>query len=74
MNPQPAKPKAKVTAQAQKVRPNIQLTRKNWILMAAGVLTIIAGYVFLSKGSITIAPILLVAGYCVLIPISILVK
>ena len=74
MSPQPQKPKSKVTAQAQRPRPNIQLKRKNWILMGAGVLTIVVGYIFLSKGSITIAPILLVAGYCVLIPISILVK
>jgi uncharacterized membrane protein HdeD (DUF308 family) len=72
MNPQPTKPKAKVAA--QKPRPNIQLKPKNWILMGAGVLTIIVGYLFLAKGSITVAPILLVAGYCVLIPVSILVK
>ena len=76
MSPQqPAKqPKARVTAQPQKLRPNIQLKAKNWILMGAGVVSIIAGYIFLSQGSITLAPILLVAGYCVLIPVAILVK
>jgi uncharacterized membrane protein HdeD (DUF308 family) len=56
------------------VRPNIQLRPKNWILLGAGIVTIIAGYILLSHGSITMAPILLVAGYCVLIPIAILIK
>ena len=35
---------------------------------------LIAGYVSLSKGSITLAPALLVSGYCVLIPASLLVR
>ncbi|MEO0108851.1 MAG: hypothetical protein ABIK62_06755 [candidate division WOR-3 bacterium] len=55
-------------------RPNLQFRAKNWILLSIGLVTIAAGYVLLSKGSITLAPILLVAGYCVIIPISILVK
>ena len=67
-------PKAKPGAQGSKVRLNIQLRPKNWILLGAGIATIIAGYILLSQGSITMAPILLVAGYCVLIPIAILIK
>ena len=67
-------PKAKTAAQAAKGRPNIQFKTKNWVLMALGIVTIIAGYVLLSKGSITLAPILLVAGYCVIIPVAILVR
>jgi hypothetical protein len=53
-------------------------TRENYILFAAGILVIIAGYVALSKSpwnsfaSLNIAPVLLVLGYCVLIPVSIL--
>jgi hypothetical protein len=35
-------------------------------------LTIVAGFVILSRGEITIAPILLVIGYCILVPIAIL--
>ena len=35
---------------------------------------IVVGYISLSAGSITLAPILLVMGYCVLIPISIIIK
>jgi len=35
-------------------------------------LTIVAGFVDLSRGGITIGPILLVLGYCILVPIAIL--
>jgi len=34
--------------------------------------TLIAGYATLAGGSETIAPLLLVAGYCVLVPLAIL--
>ncbi len=34
--------------------------------------TILLGYADLARGGMTIAPILLVAGYCVLVPIAIL--
>jgi uncharacterized membrane protein HdeD (DUF308 family) len=67
-------PRAKAGAQPARGRPNIQFKAKNWTLLAAGIVTIIAGYFLLSKGSITYAPILLVAGYCVIIPIGILIK
>ena len=34
--------------------------------------TILLGYADLARGGTTIAPILLVAGYCVLVPLAIL--
>lgn len=34
--------------------------------------TIAAGYADLARGGETIAPVLLVAGYCILVPIAIL--
>ncbi len=37
-------------------------------LFAAGVIAIALGYVALGMGSMTLAPLLLVAGYCLLIP------
>lgn len=40
-----------------------------WILALA---TILLGYVDLARGGETIAPILLVIGYCVLVPVAIL--
>ena len=47
---------------------------KNYLVFALGLLSIILGYVFLSHGSITLAPILLVLGYCVIIPVAIMIK
>lgn len=34
--------------------------------------TLLLGYADLARGGMTIAPILLVAGYCVLVPLAIL--
>lgn len=42
------------------------------ILGGVGVASIVAGFVMLSTGSITLAPVLLVVGYVVLIPLAIL--
>jgi hypothetical protein len=36
------------------------------------VVTIVAGYADLARGGVTLAPILLVIGYCVLVPLAIL--
>jgi hypothetical protein len=57
-----------------KPRPNIAFGRNNYILLLIGIVVIIAGFVSLAKGSITLAPILLVTGYCVIIPLAILIK
>jgi hypothetical protein len=46
----------------------------NSVLLALGVVVLAAGYVALAGGSITLAPILLVLGYCGLIPASLLVR
>ena len=48
--------------------------RINYILMAVGLGMIIIGYIFLAIGDITLAPILLVLGYCGVLPAAILVK
>ena len=40
----------------------------NSALLALGVILILVGYLALSKGSITLAPILLVAGYVIVVP------
>ena len=42
--------------------------RINTTLLALGIAMILLGYLALSKGSITLAPILLVAGYVVVVP------
>ena len=44
----------------------------NWKIFLAGMVSIGLGYIFLAASDITIAPIFLVLGYCVLIPVSFL--
>ena len=59
---------------------NIPFTSKNLKIFIAGLLVIGLGYVLLSIPpadgflSLTMAPILLVLGYCVIIPASLLLK
>ena len=54
-------------------------TKRNVRFFAAGIGVILLGYFFLAQPpvdgfySLTLAPILLVIGYCVLIPIAILI-
>ena len=48
--------------------------RLNTFLLAGAILFLAVGYYSLTKGSITLAPALLVTGYCVLIPGSLLVR
>lgn len=43
-----------------------------WKLFLAGLAAIIGGYVALGMADITISPILLVLGYCVLVPLAFL--
>jgi hypothetical protein len=46
----------------------------NTLLLGLGVGVLVAGYVALSKGSTTLAPVLLVLGYVGLIPASLLIR
>lgn len=48
--------------------------RKNYIVFGIALIVIIIGYFALSQDDITFAPILLVIGYCVLIPIAIMIR
>jgi len=61
-----------------KMQPEVDLGFRwgllNTVLLAAGVALLVAGYLSLSRGSITMAPVLLVTGYCVFIPASLLVR
>jgi len=43
-----------------------------WQLFIAGLLSISLGYIMLAVGDITFAPVLLVLGYCVLVPLAFL--
>ena len=63
-----------------KPRPKLPYTERNMWLFGLGLATIALGYVFLSLPpvdgfmSLTLAPLLLVLGYCVFIPIALLSK
>jgi len=46
----------------------------NSLLLASGLVVLAAGYWALARGSITLAPALLVLGYCGLVPASLLVR
>lgn len=44
------------------------MSENNLGLLAAALVSIVAGFVALSAGMLSAGPILLVAGYCVLLP------
>ena len=48
--------------------------KRNWIVLGSGLGAIILGFITLASGSITLAPILLVLGYCVLLPVGIMIR
>ncbi|GAB4324067.1 MAG: hypothetical protein Kow0074_16720 [Candidatus Zixiibacteriota bacterium] len=52
----------------------LPFTKKNYYLFLTALLVIVVGYLALAQGSITLAPILLVLGYCVIIPVAILYR
>jgi uncharacterized membrane protein HdeD (DUF308 family) len=49
----------------------IPLGPRNLALLAAGVVSLVAGYLLLASGSTSVAAVLLVLGYCVLLPLGI---
>ncbi len=76
MAKQAAKPRRRVRPVRGGARSenSLPFTRKNYILFGTGLLVILLGFFLLERGSITLAPILLVAGYCVIIPWAIAAK
>lgn len=58
----------------------LPFTRINYLGIGIGLVIIVLGYICLSRPpvdgfvSLTLAPILLVLGYCVVIPVSILLR
>jgi uncharacterized membrane protein HdeD (DUF308 family) len=49
----------------------IPLGPRNLALLAAGAISLVAGYLLLASGSTSLAAVLLVLGYCVLLPLGI---
>ncbi|MDZ7264276.1 MAG: DUF3098 domain-containing protein [candidate division KSB1 bacterium] len=64
----------------KKTAETIPLERENFVIFFIGVLVLIVGYIFLAQGpatsfwSLTLAPILLVIGYCIIIPVAIVYR
>jgi hypothetical protein len=58
----------------------IALTKKNYMIIGLGIALIVIGYILMAANSVdgflptVVAPVLLVAGYCVIIPLGILIK
>jgi hypothetical protein len=57
---------SKIETTAKKERPF------RWKVFGAGIASVVVGYVLLSLNDVTVAPILLVLGYCVLVPLAFL--
>ena len=56
------------------------LTGKHLKLLGLGIIILVVGYILLAQGpvnnplSLSVAPILLIGGYCVIIPAAIILK
>ncbi|MFO7638197.1 MAG: hypothetical protein R6X14_02675 [bacterium] len=72
--PQPPGRAPGPAAQKKALRPHLALGLKNYLTMAAGLVAITIGFITLAGGSITLAPLLLVLGYCVIIPVGLLLR
>lgn len=78
--------KSKSTFVGKKSKPkssfveSLSFTRRNYLIFGIGLLAIILGYVVMATGktysyqSLTVAPIILLIGYLVVIPIAILYR
>ncbi len=68
----------KIKKRGGTAKEKLPFSSTNYLLFGIGLLVIIIGYILLSIGpwnsfySLTAAPIFLVIGYCVIIPIAIL--
>ena len=62
---------AKAAKAAKRQGGSFLLEQRNILLLMVGILIIVIGYFLLGRGSITAAPLLLVLGYCVVVPLSI---
>ena len=72
--------KNKRPAAKQKREITFPLGKENFVIIGAGILVLIIGYFIMSQNSVdgflptVVAPIVLLAGYCVIIPYGILKK
>jgi hypothetical protein len=80
MQPKSKNKKLQSSKLKQKKEFSFPLEKENFIIIGIGVIVLVIGYFLMSENSVdgflptVIAPILLVAGYCVIIPYGILKK
>jgi len=70
--PTPAPTRAAPAPSAADAAGSLRFTPRNLALLGAGLVAIILGYVLLGGANDTVAPLLLVLGYAVLIPLGII--
>ena len=67
-------------ARRPKINDVFPLERENFIIMGIGILVIITGYILLSGDTVesfrqlTVAPIFLLVGYCIIIPVGLMYR
>ena len=64
--------KTSTSAPRERVEGALRFSTQNWVLLGLGLASVVAGYALLSGGSTVAAPLLLVLGYVVLIPLGII--
>ena len=70
--PAPAPRRAAVTEAAHENEGSVRFGIQNFLILLAGMVAILGGFVLLAQGSTVAAPLLLVLGYVVLIPLGII--
>jgi hypothetical protein len=68
----PAKPAKPAEPKRVRREGTLALGTRNALMLFGGIVVIVIGYLLLGRGSITAAPLLLVLGYCVVVPLSII--
>jgi hypothetical protein len=66
------KPARRAAASPAAAPNSLQFSPINGILLIAGLVSVVVGYALLSRGSTVAAPLLLVLGYAVLLPLAII--
>lgn len=66
--------KDKKLVSSQNRQNTVPFSNINYILFAVGLVIITAGWFLLRAGHISISPIMLILGYCVVIPVAIILK
>ena len=63
-----------MTMQSSGPQSRLRFGPVNFVLFSGTAVALAAGYVLLAQGSTTAAPVLLVLGYCVLLPLGLILS